>query len=284
VGRLIVNADDFGLTSGVNRAILELHTAGVLTSATLMARAASSGEAIRMARATPLLGVGCHVVLVDGDPVLPPHRIPTLIDPATGRFHASPGAFLRRLFAGRIRSAEVQAESAAQIALLLSAGLALTHLDTHKHLHLFPAVLRPLLRAAAGSGIRCMRNPFEPAWSLRATPRAPWLRSAQLRLLRRLQPAWSRLAAAAGFTTTNGAIGILATGSLDASALASLLGNLPPGVWELVAHPGYNDDDLAQRRTRLLASRERERQALLALPQSPAIELISFAGLRAPSG
>ncbi len=98
--RLIVNADDFGLTSGVNRAIAELHEAGVLTSASLMARGGAADEAIAMARATPTLGVGCHVLLVDGEPVLPPDRVPTLVDRKTGRFHQSLSTFLLRLFTG----------------------------------------------------------------------------------------------------------------------------------------------------------------------------------------
>jgi len=279
VSRLIVNADDFGLTSGVNRAILELHGAGVLTSASLMARAAASADAIAMAHATPSLGVGCHLVLVDGDPVLPPHKIPTLVDRVTGRFHATLDAFLRRLLTGRILAAEIEAESAAQLSLLEAEGLALTHIDTHKHVHMFPAVLRPVLRAAAS--IQRIRNPFEPEWSLYATPGAPWLRRAQVHWLRRLRPAFGRIVDSAGFATTDGAIGILATGTLDAATVDSVLRNMPHGTWELVTHPGYNDGDLARVRTRLLASRETEREALLALRQFPEIEFISFAGLHA---
>jgi hopanoid biosynthesis associated protein HpnK len=284
VGRLIVNADDFGLTAGVNRAILELHEAGVLTSATLMARAAAAAEAIGMVRATPALGVGCHVVLVDGDPVLPPHEIPTLVDPGTGRFHPTMGAFLQRLYTGRIRAAEMEAEAAAQLALLKAEGLALTHVDTHKHVHMFPAVLKAVMRAAAGSGIRSIRNPFEPAWSLNATPGGPWLRRTEVQLLRRLRPAWSRAVEAGGFSTTDGAIGVLATGALDAAVVRSLIRNLPHGTWELVTHPGYNDSDLAQAHTRLLASREHEREALPTLRYFSRIDFISFADLKASAG
>ena len=277
---LIVNADDFGVTAGVNRAVMELHAAGVLTSATLMARAAATSEAVNMARATPSLGVGCHVVLVDGDPVLPCKEIPSLVDPRTGRFHATLGAFLQRLLTGRIRSAEMQAEAAAQIALLQSAGVALTHIDTHKHVHMFPAVLKPVLRAAVGCGIRSIRNPFEPAWSLSATPGAPWLRRTQVQLLRQFLLAFRKHVARAGMATSDGAVGVLATGTLDAATVTSLLSGMPAGTWELVTHPGYNDADLAQAHTRLLASRETERDALHALKNFPAIELISFADLR----
>jgi hopanoid biosynthesis associated protein HpnK len=281
VSRLIVNADDFGLTAGVNRAILELHRAGLLTSTTLMARAAATAEAVSLARATPTLGVGCHVVLVDGEPVLPAREIPTLIDSRTGRLQPTLGAFLQRLLTGRIGSAEIEAEAGAQIALLQAKGVALTHIDTHKHVHMFPAVLRPVLRAAASHGIRSIRNPFEPRWSLRATPGAPWIRRAEVSLLRRLEPTFRRIVDEEGFRTTDGAIGVLATGTLDAATVSSLLRRLPPGTWELVTHPGYNDADLAQTRTRLLASRETEREALRSVARADGVELISFARLAA---
>jgi hopanoid biosynthesis associated protein HpnK len=279
VGRLIINADDFGLTAGVNRAIVELHRAGVLTSASLMARAAATVGAIELALATPTLGIGCHVVLVDGEPVLRAQDLPTLVDLRTGRFQPSLGAFLKLLLTGRIRSSEIEAETAAQINLLQANGLRLTHIDTHKHVHMFPAVLRPVLRAARAAGIRAVRNPFEPPWSRRATHGAPWLRRAEMKLLRLLEPTFRRIVAEEGFTTTDGAVGVLATGTLDSTTVSSLLRSMPDGTWELVTHPGYNDSDLAQVRTRLLASRETEREAIRAVEQFPGIERISFADL-----
>lgn len=274
-----MNADDFGLTAGVNRAILELHQAAVLTSATLMARAPATQEAIEIALRTPTLGVGCHVVLVDGDPILPPSQIPTLVDPQTGRFHATLGAFLKRLLTSRIRDSDIEAEAAAQIASLRARGLRLTHIDTHKHSHMFPTVLHPVLRAAKSAGIRRVRNPFEPSWSQQATPAAPFTRRAEVRLLRWLEPAFRRIVAEEGFSTSDGALGVLATGTLNSSSITSLLAAMPAGNWELVTHPGYNDDALATVRTRLLASREIERNALLAIDKSSSIELISFAAI-----
>jgi hopanoid biosynthesis associated protein HpnK len=279
VGRLILNADDFGLTGGVNRAILELHRAGALNSASLMARAAATEEAIELARCTPSLGVGCHVVLIDSEPVHGAQTIPTLVNQSTGRFHPTLSIFLRLLLTGRIRSSEIEAETAAQIALLQSRGLRLTHIDTHKHMHIFPAVLRPVLRAARAAGIRAVRNPFEPAWSRRATHGAPWLRRLQMRLLRLLEPTFRRIVAQEGFTTTDGAIGVLATGTLDSKTVSSLLRSLPEGTWELVTHPGYNDTDLARVRTRLRTSREIERQILLSIAPWDGVEFISFAQL-----
>jgi len=274
-----VNADDFGLTSGVNRAILELNAAGLLTSATLMARAKASEEAVKMVRSVPALGVGCHVVLADGEPVLPSSRIPTLVDRRTGQFPASIVTFLRRLVTGRIRAEEIEAETRAQIEFLQNQGIRLTHVDAHKHTHMFPTVLRAVLRAACARGIHAVRNPFEPEWAVRATAGAPLARVAQVTALRWLQPVWQRIIAEEGFKTTDGTIAVVGTGVLNQTTLRSLLTNLPQGTWELVTHPGYNDADLARVRTRLRASRDVERGALAVLKEFPGIELISFGDL-----
>jgi hopanoid biosynthesis associated protein HpnK len=279
VARLIVNADDFGLTSGVNRAIAELHAAGVLTSTSLMARAQASDEAIEIARSIPTLGVGCHVVLVDGEPTLPPLQIPSLIDSRTGTLYATLTAFLPRLFTGRIRLAEIEAETRAQIEFLQSKGLQLTHIDTHKHTHMFPIVLRHVLCAARTCGICAVRSPFEPSWALRTAIGAPWMRLAQVSALRWLDPVCRRIIAEEGFSTTDGIIAVAGTGTIDAVSVRCLLKQLPAGTWELVAHPGYNDADLARVRTRLRASRDVERQALAVLKEFPSIRLISFADL-----
>ncbi len=279
VSRLIVNADDFGLTSGVNRAVMELHEAGLLTSTSLMARAGATEEAIEMAVAHPSLGVGCHVVLVDGRPALPPREIPSLVDARTGEFRATLGGFLARLFTGRIRAAEIEAEAGAQMALLKGRGVRLTHIDTHKHTHIFPTVLRAVLRAGRRAGIGAVRHPFEPEWAVRASTGAPLKRTAEIAALRRLAPRWRAILQHEGFATTDGTIAMASTGSLDAATLRSLLRQMPEGTWELVTHPGYNDDDLARVRTRLRGSREQERRALTAIGESREIELISFGAI-----
>ncbi len=282
MGCLIVNADDFGLTAGVNRAIAELHAAGVLTSTSLMACAGATDEAIDLARSTPTLGVGCHVVLVDGEPMLPPGQIPSLVDPRVGSLHPTLTAFLPRLFTGSIRLAEIEAETRAQIEYLQKKGLHLTHIDTHKHTHMFPSVLRSVLRAARACGIRAGRNPFEPSWALRTAIGAPWLRLAQVSALRWLGPICRRVIAEEGFSTTDGTVAIAGTGTLDTATLRCLLKQMPAGTWELVTHPGYNDANLARVRTRLRASRDVERQALAALKEFPTIGLVSFGDLRSP--
>ncbi len=233
-----------------------------------------------MARQSPLLGVGCHVVLVDGTPTLDARELRGLASRETGQFHPTLSEFLKRLYTKRIGAREIEAEAAAQIALLQSYGLRLTHIDTHKHTHMFPAVLRPVLRAARAAGICAVRNPFEPEWSINATQEAPEMRRIQVIMLRRFERAFRRIVTEEGFSTTDGSIGVLATGSVDIGAITGLLSSMPEGTFELVSHPGYKDADLERANTRLLTSREIERNALLAISGFPGIELISFADLK----
>ncbi len=276
--RLLLNADDFGLTPGVNRAIAELHTAGALPSATLMACGAAFQHAVQTAHAHPSLDVGCHVVLVDGTPLAALPGIPSLLTPS-GRLRDSLPRFLLALQRGRIAEADIEREATAQIRALQSAGLRVSHVDTHKHTHLFPRVARPLIRAASACGVPAIRNPFEPAWSARLT-RGPLLRKLQVAALRTFHRTFLQLTRQHGLATTDGCIGVSATGSLHRANLDTLLQNLPAGTWELVCHPGYNDAALDAVTTRLRATRDTEREALLAAIPTCAIPLGTFADLR----
>ncbi|MBV8116016.1 MAG: ChbG/HpnK family deacetylase [Silvibacterium sp.] len=258
---LIINADDFGLTPGVNQSIIELEQAGALTSATLMATAGDFKAAVSSSNRRPQLGVGCHVILVDGTPALPAGELPGLA--ANGEFQPTLGSFLGELVRGRIPEAEIEAEATAQIRRLQSAGVHVTHIDTHKHTHVFVRVLRPLLRATRACGVRAIRNPFEPAWAAAATPDAPNARRWQIRLLGARRRAFLRLVGDAGLNTTDGAIGVLATGILNTRTLQRLLSLMPQGTWELVCHPGYVDPALNGVRTRLRESRAIEHEALI---------------------
>jgi predicted glycoside hydrolase/deacetylase ChbG (UPF0249 family) len=279
--RLIVNADDFGLTAGVNRGIGELAGVGALTSATLMANGSALVDAIRTAQDLPALGVGCHVVLVDGKPVSPAESVPSLL----GRGESLRDSLLRfatDLQRGLISEKEIEAEATAQIRRLQSAGVRVTHVDTHKHTHLFPRVARPLMRAAIRCGVPAIRNPFEQAWSARLT-RGAFLRKFEVAVLRNFQQRFHLLRRAAALRTTDGSIGVSATGHLDDAALALLLRDAPGGSWELVCHPGYNDADLGAVKTRLRKTRDVERRALHRLipeaVQSGRVELIGFGDL-----
>ena len=288
--RLIVNADDFGYTPGVNRAIAEAHAQGVVTSSTLMATGAVFGEAVQTAQQLPRLSIGCHVALIDGQPVLDSKSIPTLCSSngSQSRFRDGLKSFAVRALSGRIDPDQVEAETAAQIRKLQSAGIAVSHVDTHKHTHLFPAILRPILRAAAGCGVRTIRNPFgqrRPLRSsdLRSRPNL-WTRWAETRVLSIFARQFRESVAHAEFATPDGTLGIEVTGTLDESLFAAIAQSIPEGTWEFVCHPGYNDAALRGANTRLRESRETELR-VLTLPGAremltrQGIELISYRDL-----
>lgn len=287
--RLIINADDFGLTPGINCAIAELHAARVLPSATLMASGPAFDYAVKLAREHPTLGVGAHIVLTDGVPISSPESIPTLLGPDRRTLRPTLSTFVAALLAGRIRPDDIYREAFAQIRRIQASGIRLTHLDTHKHTHLFPQVAAPILRAAADSGVPAVRYPFEPSGTAALTRTStPLTRRMQLHALHAFEPAFRKaLGSEPTVRTTRGTFGISATGSLTSETLRTLLAAIrsaPPGTYELCCHPGYNDADLAPIRTRLRAHREMERTALLteipkllAHPDAPT--LISYAGL-----
>lgn len=266
-----MNADDFGLTDGINRAVLDLHRLGALHSTTLMAASPRFVEAVEMSRQHGSLGVGCHIVLVDGTPCANLAAIPSLLDSTRShgdepRFRATLGEFVRDLYLGRIDRTHIEQEATAQIMRLQHAGITGTHIDTHKHTHMFPPVLDGVMRAAMACGIQAIRNPFEPLWSVAATPHAGLVRRWQVRLLGTLRHSFWRLVREREFATTDGCLGVAATGTLNEATLLALLNRMPEGTWELVCHPAYLDAELTATRTRLQQSRPVELISLQTLP------------------
>lgn len=291
--RLIINADDFGFTAGVNRAIAEAHTRGIVTSATLMAKGRAFDDAVRLTGNLPRLSVGCHVVLIDGEPVLKKSEVPSIASAQSGsaRFGDNLKSFAARALAGGLNSREIEAEVEAQIRKLQSAGIAVSHVDTHKHTHLFPAVLKPVLRAAQACGVRAIRNPFGPRKPLRSgdllSRPSLWTRYVEVKILRSLAAGFQETAKNEGFITPDGTFGIVVTGTLDEKLFRAIAAIIPEGTWEFVCHPGYNDDELKSANTRLRESRESELR-ILTMPEarqllaSHGISLISYRDL-APS-
>jgi predicted glycoside hydrolase/deacetylase ChbG (UPF0249 family) len=252
----------------VNRAIAEAHTHGVVTSSTLMANGAAFAEAVQMTRTLPQMSVGCHVVLIDGQPILEAEKIPTLTVGNSPAAHFRDGlkVFAARAIAGYLSAEGIEAEALAQIRKLQAAGIAVSHVDTHKHTHLFPGVLQPLLRAAAACGVKAVRNPFGPRRPMRSdrlfVRPGLWTRFAEMRVLRRFSGKFREAVDRQGFATPDGTLGIEVTGSLDESLFRAIAQNIPEGTWEFVCHPGYNDSILQAAKTRLRASREIELQVL----------------------
>jgi hopanoid biosynthesis associated protein HpnK len=157
---LITTADDFGRSQEINRAILEAHREGILTSASLMVAGEAAEEAVAIAKENPTLAVGLHLVAVDGPAVLPASRIPRLVD-ETGRFPNAPMRLGLRYYFNRPARVELQAELEAQFARFAEFGLPLSHVDGHQHMHLHPAVwplLIPLIRRYKPTGVRIVRD------------------------------------------------------------------------------------------------------------------------------
>ena len=248
-----------------------------------MANGAAFAEAVQIAGRVPQLSIGCHVVLIDGEPVLDGEKVPSLT--VGRRFRDGLKSFAARAIAGRIDAGEVAAEATAQIRKIQSAGIAVSHFDTHKHTHLFPKILRPLLRAAAGCGVRALRNPFGPRLPMRSSQLLAkpnlWTRYAQLQILQGFARRFRNAVDREGFATPDGTLGIEVTGTLDEKLFQAIARSIPEGTWEFVCHPGYNDADLLKANTRLRESREVELR-VLTLPRArqllvqEGIQLISY--------
>lgn len=265
---------------------MEAHTRGVVTSSTLMAKGSAFPEAAQLAEAMPQLSIGCHVVLIDGEPALDSGKVASLIEGQ--QFCNGLKMFAARALSGQIDAGEVEAEAAAQIRKLQEAGIPVSHVDTHKHTHLFPQILRPVLRAAKACGVRAIRNPFGPRLPMRSSQLLArpnlWTRFAEVRILRAFAGKFHAAVDREGFVTTDGTLGIEVTGTLDETLFRAIAESIPDGTWEFVCHPGYNDEDLQAAHTRLRESRETELR-VLTLPKArdllarEGVQLISYRDL-----
>ena len=276
--RLIVNADDFGLHAAVNRGILAAHTEGIVSSTSLMAGGAALDDAVRIAKQCPQLGVGVHLTLVGARPVLPVAEVSSLLDEA-GDFYGSYPLFIKRFLRGKIRLAEVERELAAQIDRVRMAGIQPSHLDSHQHLHVLPGIGGLVLDLARRFSIRAIRIPAEPVAFIGATP-ATVGRLVGRGGLTMLANLFRQHAAAAGIRTSDHFYGMLAGGQLTEPAILAILRRLPPGDSELMTHPGFADESLADA-FRWDYQWDAERQALTApavraLLAERQIRLISF--------
>ncbi len=248
---MIINADDFGFTRDVNAGIVHAHRAGVLTSTTLMANGEAFEDAVRLARETPSLDIGCHLVLVQGTSLVTGNRLPE-----------TPRQLLGAVARGQL---DVYAELRAQIQKINSEGLHLTHLDSHKHTHVVPGIFRTALHLAHEFGIPFVRLPLDASMPL-------------ARVLCALAARYYRhLARDYNVRMTDHFLGFRLTGSLTEDSFAAVLRSLPEGITEFMCHPGFLGPELKQASTRLKESRVRELEALT----SPRIrELMAAEGVR----
>jgi len=229
--RLIVTADDFGASIAVNDAVEQAHRQGILTCASLMVAGEAAADAVARAKAMPALGVGLHLVLVDGRPVLPPEMVPDLVK-GDGRFRDDMvRAGVHFFFRPAVRR-QLEAEIAAQFAAFAATGLSLDHVNAHKHFHLHPTIASLILKIGRRHGMRAVRAPIEPRATLRQIEVArgfdialPWAKLVRRRLRR------------AGLAVPDQVFGLAWSGALNKHRLCGLLAHLPEGLTEIYAHP-----------------------------------------------
>jgi chitin disaccharide deacetylase len=268
VKNLIVNADDLGWTDGVNRGIVEAFQHGIVTSTSLLANGAAFTGAVKAARSAPALGVGVHLNLSDGPPVADRETVTSLLND-DGELASGPESLLLRRVRRGLLLAEVEAEWDAQIQKVRDAGIAPTHLDGHKHVHMLPGLFEIALRLAKRHGIGAIRVSLEASSLRKALSSGSKRRAAvvmkqgvQARGLKLLARDAREQAKHAGISSCDYFCGIAHTGELTREGLEQFMKCLPDGTTELVCHPGYADAALQKSPTRLQDSRQTELQIL----------------------
>ena len=243
--RLIVNADDFGMSRGITDGIVLAHRYGFVTSTSLMVNMPASEYAVSRLAAVPRLSVGIHLNITAGRPVLPAQKVPTLVD-AEGKFHRA-AAMSRRLWLWRAAGHEIEAEFRAQIEWMKERGLIPTHADSHQHMHIYPAAIGPFIRSLTAEGIRCTRAPRSVAWLGSDAVGAdslggPHAGSLARRILVRLYRSFLQAAAFRRFYMPDSRVSFFSRDRSDIDVLGqrwkSTFENLPRGTFELACHPG----------------------------------------------
>lgn len=254
--RLIVNADDFGISESANRAIVRAHREGILTSASLMVAGDAAEDALRIARENPGLGVGLHLVLVCGRSVLPPERIPGLVD-GRGRFTDNPvAAGLRYFFVPGLQG-QVREELLAQFARFRAGGLPLDHVNGHLNFHLHPGVFGVLLEQARAQDIRSVRLTRDPLFqNLRLASGEYLYRVSHAGVFGALSRRCRPLLARARLRHAEATYGLLQNSRVTEDYLLRLLPELQPGTWELYCHA--DEDAHRHELEALLSPRVRE--------------------------
>lgn len=243
-GKIVVNGDDFGRTSSVNRGVIRAHREGVLTSASLMVGAAAAEEAVGLARETPTLAVGLHLVLSQDLPVLPAAEVDALTV-HTGAFHPSPVA-AGLAFLSRRSVRQLRHELRAQFACFAKTGLALSHVDGHMHLHMHPSVFPLVLELAEEYGAAAIRLPREP-WTAIVGRGAGRIRSiARVECLRLLTVGAVDKVRERGMMVSDFVLGISRSGAMTTAYVIELLRRISTPLIELIFHPadGPRIDDL----------------------------------------
>lgn len=237
---VIFNADDFGLSRSANAGIIACHERGVVRSTSLMTGGGAFDEAADYALKNPSLDLGLHLALCEARPVSDPGVIPSLVD-RDGKLPVNFAAFLKCYFSGKIRMRDVKTEFRKQLRKALDAGLRISHLDSHQHLHALPAIFEIVLRLAKENGIPAVRRPDERNARIFSNPGrlARSLQRAALSMLCRLD---AKKLARFGVASTDHFSGFMEMGRWNENSLRAAIQSLRPGVTEICCHPRSGPD------------------------------------------
>src|SRR5262245_41322349 len=241
--RLIVNADDFGISEAVNEAVIRAFSEGVLRSCSLMVTGEAFEHAVSVAQAHPALAVGIHLVTVMGRAVLPPAAIPTLVD-ATGHFVSNPTrAGLKYYFSPQARR-ELRQELRAQFDKFAATGLRLSHIDGHLHMHVHPVIFRAALELGLRYGARCMRVPQEEyCLAVNFRRQDTGKKALHTLLFGLLARRMKRQLRGADFVYAERVYGTLHSGQMDEQYFLYTLDNLQATTNEIYFHPAVYPAD-----------------------------------------
>lgn len=234
---MIINADDFGFSTGVNQAIVQAHERGILTSTSLMVTGEAAKEAIALARNHPNLAVGLHLVLVCGCSVLPHSKIPHLVDKEGNFSSDSLKAGLSYQF-NRAARQELRQEIRAQLETFRASGLPLSHVDGHLHLHVHPVVLRYLVELADEFQITAIRLPLEELrMTLKLDRRDVLTKLIWWSVFGGLRRYGEGLLKAKGICCTQRVYGLLQSGCMTEDYLLGLIPQITADWVEIYSHP-----------------------------------------------
>ena len=238
--RLIVNADDFGLSASVNAAVIRAHCDGILTTASLMVNEPGFDEAVRLAKENPQLGVGLHLTFLMGHAALPPEKIPGLVN-ARGEFSNSPVGVGMGYFFKRSLREQLRAEIHAQFEKFHATGLKLDHVNGHLHLHLHPVIFKILMEDADKLRITHLRLTRDClARSRRMSRGHLFYKISHAAIFGFLSGRARPVLAAKKICHAQITFGLLQDSRVDEEYVLKLLPELPPGDSELYSHPSLD--------------------------------------------
>lgn len=282
--RVIVNADDFGCSQSVNQGIIKAHQLGIVTSTSMMVNMPGTDEAFQLAKQNPQLGVGLHINLTYGRPILAPALVPSLVN-KSGNFY-SVGQFILRVQLGKIRLADLQQEITAQFKRFLASGIVCTHFDGHRHIHCIPKVFRVATQEAKRFNVsKCrisLEKPSTPATTSDYLNPLFYVQQSKAKLLDYWSQRCMNIAAESRMTHPQSFYGIVGMSDTRGyNFFKDLIDACETETSEIMCHPGLTESDIMDYDGYDTKQRQRDLDLItspetIAAIQQRQLQLISF--------